>query len=80
LVRERIAGALLFGVFSSHLHVATKRQRPDAVLGVTALEADDGGIETELKLQHLDADALGRKKMSELVDEYEHTQHEREGK
>ena len=70
-------GAVL-GVLAGHLHVAAERQRADAVLGVAAAEADDRGVEAELKLQHPDADPLGGEKMPELVHEHEHAQHEHE--
>ena len=66
------------GILAGHLHVAAERQRADAVFGVAALEAEDGRVEAELKLQDPDADALGGEKMPELVHEHEHAEHERE--
>jgi len=59
------------GILARHLDVAAERQRADAVLGVAAPEADHGGIEAELKLEHADADALGGEKVAELVHEHE---------
>ena len=68
--------SLVLGALAGHLHVAAERQRADAVLRVAAAEADDRGIEAELELEHADAHALGGEKMTELVHEHEHAEHE----
>ncbi len=80
-VHDRVAVLValdLFGILAGHLDVAAERQRADAVFGVAAAEADDGRVEAELELQHADADALGGEKMTELVHEHEHAEHEDE--
>ena len=47
--------------------------------GVAAPDArQDRRVEPELEFQHADADALGRQKMTEFVDEDEHAEHENE--
>ena len=76
----RLPGASVVGVLAGHLHVAAERQRTDAVLGVSASEADDGRVEAELEFQDLDPDALGCEEVPELVHEDKHAEHEREGK
>ena len=73
-----LAAARLVRALARHLHVAAERQRADPVFRVAAPEAEDGRIEAELELQDLDADALGRQEMAELVHEDEHAEHERE--
>src|SRR5207247_9647708 len=73
------SGPRFFGALARHLHVAAERQRTDAVLGVAIAKAGDRRIEAKLKLEHADADALGRQKMPELVHEHEHAENEREG-
>src|SRR6185436_14133769 len=67
----------VFGALAGHLHVAAQRQRANAVFGIASAEAEDRGIEPELKLEDADADTLGRQEMPQLVDEHQHAQNER---
>ena len=66
----------ILGRVAGHLHVAAERERADAVFGIASLEAEDCRIEAELKLRHADADAFRGQKVSELVHEHEHPEHE----
>src|SRR5262249_48513993 len=69
----------VFGAFAGHLDVAAQRQRPDAVLGVAAPNAHHRRIESELELEHADADPLRGEKMPQFVYEHEDAQHESKG-
>ena len=72
----RLARALVVRILAGHLHVAAERERADAVLGAAPVDAEHGGIEAKLELEHADADAFGGEKVPELVHEHEDAQHE----
>ena len=65
------------GILAGHLDVAAEREGADAVLSVAAPEADDGGVEAELKFEHADTDALCGEKVTQLVHEHENAKNER---
>src|SRR5690349_2600373 len=73
-----MAGAGIFGVLTRHLHVAAERHCADAVLGIAACELQNLGAEAERERQNPDAVPASRKKMSQLVDEDQHAEHEQE--
>src|SRR5262245_18059713 len=70
----------LLGIVARHLDVAAEGQRANAVFRLPSLHAENSRIEAELKLQHPNPDALGGKKMPELVHEDEDAENERKRK
>jgi hypothetical protein len=70
--------ALLAHFFPGHLHITTEWNQTDDIFGITVLEceesgfpAEDGGLESNRKGLHANADKFGGEEVTQLVNEDE---------